>query len=379
MARIGSKTMKAWAQESGARDGKAEIPSEVWGSGSVPFFIETLAEYQKRAKDLILNSRGQLNAKIDAILGRAKEIHFLEKELVNQETYVSKREARIQDIKDTLNGYKEEQPIGRFARVQAVSSLVHFPVLLVLAAGEYFVTKDAVIKIIGGEGLEPETVAVAVALLTVMGAHLVGTLLKMKLDRQRPQENWVKRLTVTLIMSLFSVVVFLAILRAANTADGKSASLQRVVGKEDVFTVLFLIFFFFLLQAAFLITGSVMAFLHYSPISHELHSSKRSLILEKRKVKSTQKQLAKLGSDLFLSRELVNAEIESIRAQVELLGAEYVAICSSYKTSNIHARRDELDASHPAMQEPNFLFEVNQFDDVIELAEKNFTRERLEK
>lgn len=379
MARKGSKTMKAWAQESGARDGKAEIPSEVWGSGSVPFFIETLAEYQKRAKDLILNSRGQLNAKIDAILGRAKEIHFLEKELVNQETYVSKREARIQDIKDTLNGYKEEQPIGRFARVQAVSSLVHFPVLLVLAAGEYFVTKDAVIKIIGGEGLEPETVAVAVALLTVMGAHLVGTLLKMKLDRQRPQENWVKRLTVTLIVSLFSVVVFLAILRAANTADGKSASLQRVVGKEDVFTVLFLILFFFLLQAAFLITGSVMAFLHYSPISHELHSSKRSLILEKRKVKSTQKQLAKLGSDLFLSRELVNAEIESIRAQVELLGAEYVAICSSYKTANIHSRRDELDASHPAMQEPDFRFEVNQFDDIIELAEKNFTRERLEK
>jgi hypothetical protein len=174
-------------------------------------------------------------------------------------------------------------------------------------------------------------------------------------------------------------VTFLAVLRAANTADGKSVSLERVLGKEDLARVLYLIVFFFLLQAAFLIVGAVMAFLHYSPISHELHSSKRSLILEKRKVKNTQKQLAKLGSDLFLSRELVNAEIESIRAQVELLGAEYVAICSSYKTANIHARRDELDASHPAMQEPNFKFEVNQFDDIIELAEKNFTRERLEK
>ena len=30
------------------------------------------------------------------------------------------------------------------------------------------------------------------------------------------------------------------------------------------------------------------------------------------------------------------------------------------------------------MQEPDFKFEVNQFDDIIELAEKNFTRERLE-
>ena len=66
MARKISKGMKAWAQESGTRDGKAEIPSEAWGTGSVPFFIETLAEYQKRAKNLILTSRRELNAKIDA-------------------------------------------------------------------------------------------------------------------------------------------------------------------------------------------------------------------------------------------------------------------------------------------------------------------------
>ena len=119
-----------------------------------------------------------------------------------------------------------------------------------------------------------------------------------------------------------------------------------------------------------------MAFLHYSPISHELHASKRTLIWERKKASDSQKKLAKLGSDLFLSRELVNAEVEAIQAKVELLGAEYVAICAAYKSSNIHARRDELDASHPAMQEPAFVFEVNQFDDILELAEKNFTHER---
>jgi hypothetical protein len=118
-----------------------------------------------------------------------------------------------------------------------------------------------------------------------------------------------------------------------------------------------------------------MAFLHYSPISHELHSAKRSLFLEKRKVKKIQKKLAKLGSNLFLSRELVTAEIESIKAKVELLADEYVATCSSYKPANIHARRDELNASHPAMQEPPFIFEVNQFDDIIQISEKNFTRD----
>lgn len=370
------KSMKTWAQESGARDGKAEIPSEAWGLGSVPFFIETLAEFQKRAKNLILDSRNDLNAKIDGILSRAKEIEFLQKSLLIQEQAVTKRQERIQEIQDTLNGYKEEQPIGRFARVQAISSLVHFPILIILAAGEFFVTKDAIIQLLGGTREEALTVAVAVALLTIMGAHLLGTLLKLKLDRQRPQEAWVKRITVVLGLALVSVIVFLAILRAGNTAGGNSVSLQRVLGTEDIFRNLYLIFLFFVLQATFLIVGAVMAFLHYSPISHELHSAKRNLILEKRKVKSIQKKLAKLGSDLFLSRELVNSEIEAIKAKVELLGAEYVSTCSSYKTSNIHARRDELNASHPAMQEPSFEFEVSQFEDIVELAEKNFTRER---
>ncbi len=376
MAKRESKSMKSWATECGTRDGKAEIPSDSWGAFSVPFFNETLAEYQKRAKNLILSSREQLNSKVDGILSRAKEIEFLEKSLEIQEIHAAKREARIQEIRDTLNGYKEEQPVGRFARVQAISTLVHFPVLLILAAGEFFVTKEAIIKLLGGNRQEAYTVAIAVALLTIMGAHLLGTLLKLKLDRQRPQEAWVSRITVTLGFSLILVIIFLAVLRAANTAGGNSASLERVLGPEHILRNLYLIALFLFLQATFLIVGTVMAFLHYSPISHELHASRRSLILEKRAIKSTQKKLAKLGSDLFLSRELVTAEIEAIKAKVELLGAEYVSTCSSYKTANIHARRDELNASHTAMKEPDFSFEVNQFADILALTEMNFTRQR---
>lgn len=371
-----SKSMKTWAIDSGTRDGKAEIPSEGWSEYSVPFFNETLAEYQKRAKNLILSSREQLNAKIDGILSRAKEIEFLEKTLVIQEAHVAKRESRIQEIRDTLNGYKEEQPVGRFARVQAISTLVHFPALLILAAGEFFVTKEAIIKLLGGNRQEAFTVAIAVALLTIMGAHLLGTLLKLKLDRQRPQEAWVQRITLVLGVALFAVIVFLAVLRAANTAGGNSASLERVLGTQPLLRTLYLIALFLFLQSTFLIVGAVMAFLHYSPISHELHSSRRSLILEKRAVKVTQKKLAKLGSDLFLSRELVTAEIEAIKAKVELLGAEYVSTCSSYKTANIHARRDELNASHVSMNEPQFIFEVDQFADILALSEMNFTRAR---
>lgn len=377
MARVKSKSMKSWAQLSGTRDGKSEIPSEAWGSRSVPFFIESLSEYQKKAKDLILASRDQLNAKIDGILSRAKEIEFLEKSLENHELYVKNRQDRIQEIQETLGGYKEEQPIGRFARVQAISTFVHFPVLFILASGEFFVTKEAIIQLLGGNRNEALTVAVAVALLTIMGAHLLGTMLKLKLDRQRPQEAWVKRITVVTGAALFLVIFALAILRAGNSAGGSSTALELVLGKAQFTKTLYLFLLFFFLQATFLIVGAVMAFLHYSPISHELHSAKRSLILEKRKVKKIQRKLAKLGSNLFLSRELVTAEIESIKAKVELLAAEYVATCSSYKTANIHARRDELNASHPAMQEPPFVFEVNQFDDIIQIAEKNFTRDNL--
>lgn len=367
--------MKSWAQDSGGRDGKAEIPSNDWNLGSVPFFKESLAEYQMRAKNLVLISRDALNSKIDGILSRAKEIEFLHIALTNQNNLVLRLEVRIQEIKDLLNGYKEEQPIGRFARVQAIPSVVHFPALFILAIGEYFVTKDAIIKLLGGTRQEAVTVAIAVALLTIMGAHLLGTLLKLKLDRQRPQENWVKRISVALVISLVLIILFLAILRAGNTAGGSSSSLERVLGTDKDIRTTYLVLLFFCLQSTFLLVGTVMAFLHYSPIAHELHSTERKLILEKNRVKRIQTKLAKLGSDLFLSRELVTAEIESIKAKIQLLGAEYVSICSSYKTANIHARRDELNAAHVAMQEPEFKFEVNQFNDIIELSDKNFTRQ----
>jgi hypothetical protein len=365
-----------WAKESGARDGKAEIPSENWGKGSVPFFIEALSEYQKRAKNLVLSSRDNLNAKVDGILSRAKEIDFLQTNLQIQESQIKKRETQIKDLQDLLNGYKEEQPIGRFARVQAIPSIVHFPVLLILGIGEYYVTSEAIIKLLGGQRNEATLVAIAVALLTIVGAHLLGTMLKLRLDRQRPQENWVKNISVLLGIGLITVIAFLAVLRAGQTAGGASTALENILGREEFVRSTYLVSLFFTLQLAFLIVGTVMAFLHYSPLAHQLHSAKRALLWDKAKLKRIQKRLAKLGSDLYLNREIVNAEIESIKAKIQLLGAEYVAICSSYKTANIHSRRDELNASHASMEEPVFVFEVNQFEDILQLAEKNFTRER---
>jgi len=369
-------SMNVWAKVSGARDGKAEIPSENWGQGSVPFFIEALSEYQKRAKNLVLSSRDNLNAKVDGILGRAKEIDFLQTNLQIQESHIKKRETQIKELQDLLNGYKEEQPLGRFARVQAVPSIVHFPVLLILGIGEYFVTSEAIIKLLGGERNEATLVAIAVALLTIVGAHLLGTMLKLRLDRQRPQENWVKNISVSLAVGLIFVISFLAVLRAGQTAGGSSTALENVLGTGDNTRSAYLVLLFFTLQLTFLMVGTVMAFLHYSPLAHQLHSAKRVLIWERARLKRIQKRLAKLGSDLYLNREIVNAEIESIKAKIQLLGAEYVAICSSYKTANIHARRDELNASHVSMEEPIFTFEVNQFEDILQLAEKNFTRER---
>lgn len=371
-----NNSMKGWALDSGARDGKAEMPSEDWGEGSVPFFKEALAEYQKSAKNLIKSSRDSLNVKLDGILSRAKKIDFLSINLSRREDQIKKRESQIKDLTELLNGYKEEQPMGRFARVQAIPSIVHFPVLLMLGLGEYYVTSSAIINLLGGEKDEARLVAIAVALLTIIGAHLLGTMLKLRLDRQRPQENWVKSLATVLFSALIIVILFLAFLRAGQTSGGGSAGLQNILGTNDIAKRAYLILLFFALQLAFLIVGTVMAFLHYSPLSHQLHSEKLALIFDRFRLRRMQSKLAKLGSDLYLNRETVNSEIESIKARIGLLGAEYTATCSSYKTSNIHARRDELNASHAAMEEPQFIFDVNQFDDILDLAEKNFTRER---
>jgi hypothetical protein len=364
--------MKSWAQANGTKDGKAEVPGENWGRNSVPFFNEALAEYQMRAKTLILKSRELFNSQMDAIFSRAKEVEFLQQSFVTQKQVVDNLERRIQNLKDLLSGYKEELPLGRFARVQAISSIVHFPTLLILALGEFFVTQEAVIEIIGSDRDEAIMVAVAVALLTIMGAHLLGTLLKLKLDRHRPQENWVINVPIVLAISLVVVIALLAVVRAGVAADGGAAALERIM---PIFLIeSFLVLLFFCLQLTFLIVGSVMAFLHYSPVSHELHAAKWSFIIEKRRLNQTRGKIAKLSSDLFLGRELVKGEVESINAKAKVLGAEYLSICAAYKSANIHARRDELDASHISMQEPDFLFESNEFTDIIELSEEDFTK-----
>lgn len=368
--------MKSWAVESGTRDGKSEFPSGNSGKGSVPFFVEALAEYFRVARQLVSEARNELNAKVDGILSRAKEIDFLEHRLKTQESLIVERKGQIKVFQDLINGYKEEQPIGRFARVQAIPSIIHFPVLLILGIGEYYVTSEAIITLLGGDWWEANLVAIAVALLTIVGAHLVGTLLKLKLDRQRPQESWVNRITLVLIVGLTTVISFLALLRAGQNAGGRTSGLENILGSAELTKRLYLILLFLTLQMAFLIVGSVMAFLHYSPTAHQLHALQRAQILDKYRLGKIQKKLAKLGSDLYLNREIVNAEIEAIKARIGLLGAEYVATCASYKTANIHARRDELDASHASMDEPVFSFDVNQFDDILELADKNFTRER---
>jgi hypothetical protein len=55
-------------------------------------------------------------------------------------------------------------------------------------------------------------------------------------------------------------------------------------------------------------------------------------------------------------------------ARVEVIESNYAAAAAIYCDSNIHARRDAIDAAHIAMIPPKFDFQVDSFEDLIRLS-----------
>lgn len=218
-------------------------------------------------------------------------------------------------------------------------------------------------------------IAVAVGLLTVVFAHILGISLKMKLDRHKPQENWVIKTLIPLSMVVFVAVVSLAFLRSGQVYE-QLANFNILT--SDWAKRLFLIVFFVFLQLAFIGIAAKLAFLHYSQQEHELRKTRRAL----RKVENARKKLSEefstLATQSYLSEDLIDISREELRAKIDVIASNYAAAAAIYCDSNIHARRDEIDASHPALIPPVLNFEPDEFADLRELS-RNYASKDIPK
>ncbi len=358
-------TWNKLASERGRRDGKSEKPTSDWGANSVPFLIELYKRAMERARVLQSETRISLGDAIRQAVSRDDRLIFLQAQIGFQDTKAEGTIKRANSIQAQIDGYVEENPVGRFARLRAIPDVVYFPVLLLLASGEVLITAPALIELFNDLEIVAYIIAAAVGLLTVVFAHILGISLKMKLDRHRPQEGWVIKLLIPLSSVVFGAVVILAILRAGQTLD-KIADFNVVT--SDLGKKFFLFGFFLILQLAFIGIAAMLAFLHHSQLEHELRAVKRQLKALEKARKALVDEYDSIASQSFLSEDIIKVAREELVAKIEVIESNYAAAAAIYCDSNIHARRDAIDAAHISMIPPKFDFQVDTFEDLVELS-----------
>jgi hypothetical protein len=354
------ENIKKLASRRGRRDGKAEKPSLSWGLNSVPFISQALAQYSAEAERRISKTRDKLNSRVYESLERDEQITLLSSQIASMEKQILEADAREKHFKNDIDGYKEENPVGRFARTKLIGDVVYPIVLAVLAIGEIFVTLPALVQLFGSGKAESRIIGVAVGILPVAGAHIIGIFLKSRLDRQRPQESWLKSFYLSIFILIVGAIIALGILRAGIT----EGALQdfTIVGPDQ--TKQYLIFFFIFIQLAFFSVAIGLSFMHYSPSAEAYKHAKKELKTIKEEEKGLKKSLLGYKAKGSISSDEVDAQIRSLTSEIEILQKEYEIAVSIYREANIHSRRDEIDGSHPALQAPKMNVDLDKFQDV---------------
>lgn len=348
------------AYRRGRRDGKAEKPALTWSANSVPFISQSLAQHSAEAERRIARAREALNVRIYESLEREEQIRHMSAQLALMESDIVEATERSKYFKNEVDGYKEENPMGRFARTKLVSDSWYYFLLLILAIGEVLVTAPALIQLFGDAKQTSYIIAVAVGILPVAGAHVLGTFLKSRLDRQRPQENWIKNCFIAVFILLLLAIFVLGVLRAGMTIDQLEDF--NIVGANH--NKLFLLLFFIIIQLAFFTVAISLAFMHYSPSAEAHKYAKRELNKLKIEESVLTKTLTGLRSKSSITTDEIDAKIRSLASEVEILQKEYEVSVSVYREANIHARRDEIDGSHQALQAPKMAVDLDKFADV---------------
>jgi hypothetical protein len=131
---------------------------------------------------------------------------------------------------------------------------------------------------------------------------------------------------------------------------------------------IFLFGFFLILQLAFIGIAAMLAFLHHSQLEHDLRAVKRELKALEKAGKTLVDEYNSIASQSFLSEDIIRVAREELVANIEVIESNYAAAAAIYCDSNIHARRDAIDAAHISMIPPKFDFQVDAFEDLIKLS-----------
>jgi hypothetical protein len=353
--------MRRMARRRGKRDGRAEKPAANSPKNSVPFLSQAHAHFSAEGERRVSGTRKLLNERIYETLERNEQIILLESQIKKVSQSLIEEELRVKHFKDELDGYKEENTMGKFARTQLIPDALYWFVMLILVSGEILVTAPALIQLFGEGKWQSWVIAVAIGFLPVAGAHLIGTFLKSRLDRQRPQENWVRTIYIVVFLLLVIAIGVLGVLRAGIT----EGELQDFTLVPEEYIPEFLVLFFISIQLAFFTVAIGLGFLHHSPAAKSLKEARKEVKRLKTEEIAIQAPLSKYKSKNGLTVDEIDARLRSLKSEMEILRKEHDVAAAIYREANVHARRDEMDGSHVALQASELEVNLDRFEDIF--------------
>ncbi len=368
-----NKAILRTAKKRGRRDGKNEVPRQDWPQGSVPYLTQLNKQFKALGNSLQLQfEQKQLGREYEKIDSEKANIRDQGKnEILKQE--FDRAALNLEKIQNEFQGSEKEVPTAKFARVRLINNFLYYFFLVVLGYGEFLITVPALRFLLGERNATATIVAGSVSFLTIAAAHALGISLKTKLDRSKPHAELVTGYLIVVASLVAVTVLFLSYIRAAKgfTVSGNLTEIPENL------RIWFLMGLYSILQFSFIAVGSYLSFLHHSEIEAALNRARLVYMWKKFRLGRVNRSVSKKGSNLEATdvslEDAIAREKEVLSSRLQLLIAQYREVCAVYRDANIHARRDEIHGSHPAlMEEPLdenvFDFLENQFNERGEIA-----------
>ena len=375
-----NKAILRTAKKRGRRDGKNEVPRQDWPQGSVPYLTQLNKQFKALGNSLQLQfEQKQLGREYEKIDSEKANIRDQGKnEILKQE--FDRAALNLEKIQNEFQGSEKEVPTAKFARVRLINNFLYYFFLVILGYGEFLITVPALRFLLGERNATATIVAGSVSFLTIATAHALGISLKTKLDRSKPHAELVTVYLIVVASLVGVTVLFLSYIRAAK---GFSVSGNLTEIPENL-RIWFLMGLYSILQFSFMAVGSYLSFLHHSEIEAALNRARLVYTWKKFRLGRISRNSSKKGSNLEATDvdlgQAIEREKEVLSSRLQLLIAQYREVCAVYRDANIHARRDEIHGSHPALlEEPLdenvFDFLENQFNERGEIAKvPSFTK-----
>ena len=368
-----NKAILRTAKKRGRRDGKNEVPRQDWPQGSVPYLTQLNKQFKALGNSLQLQfEQKQLGREYEKIDSEKANIRDQGKnEILKQE--FDRAALNLEKIQNEFQGSDKEVPTAKFARVRLINNFLYYFFLVVLGYGEFLITVPALRFLLGEANATATIVAASVSFLTIATAHALGISLKTKLDRSKPHAELVTGYLIVVASLVAMTVLFLSYIRAAK---GYTVSGNLTEIPENL-RIWFLMGLYSILQFSFIAVGSYLSFLHHSEIEAALNRARLVYMWKKFRLGRVNRSSSKKGSNLEATdvslEDAIAREKEVLSSRLQLLIAQYREVCAVYRDANIHARRDEIHGSHPALlEEPLdenvFDFLENQFNERGEIA-----------